>query len=111
VAKRLLTLGQPVACGASLPNGPLMVDSACARAGLLVTTRLHLDHEPPLRPDERDDPHAICDPLRVGFLCHSCHSRKSLRQRAAGPVLPGRLGAPVPGPRLRVRVRPAAEAR
>lgn len=70
-------------CGAALPGGPAMHDSVCKREGRITDRRLHLDHDPPLREDERDDRRAVCDPLRVGFLCASCHSLKTNRERRA----------------------------
>ena len=54
--------------------------SRCRRRGVLTATKLHLDHEPPLRPEERRDRRAVENPLRVGFLCPSCHSAKTLEQ-------------------------------
>jgi len=64
-------------CGAHLPGGPKTTDSRCHAAGLLNGDNLHLDHEPPLRPEERVDRRAVCDPMRVQLLCQSCHAAKS----------------------------------
>jgi hypothetical protein len=83
----LAAKGIPEACGSSLPGGPnTKAFSACAKAGRLAAvsddgTALHLDHEPPLRPEEREDMRKVNDPLRVGFLCRSCHSAKTKREQ------------------------------
>lgn len=73
-ANSLIAADVPVACGSSLPDGPVMRDSQCRRAGVWTFRDLHLHHDPPLRPDERRDPRLVCDPRRVGFLCESCHN-------------------------------------
>jgi hypothetical protein len=63
-----------------------MVDSRCKAIGLLNDRDLHLDHTPPLRPEEREDRAAVEDPKRVGFLCGSCHTAKTRREQQAGIV-------------------------
>lgn len=84
--RALIAAGVAPVCGAALPGGPRMDDSACRQAGLLNDHDLHLDHDPPLRSEERSDRRAVCDPLRVGLLCASCHSRKTQREQQAGLV-------------------------
>jgi hypothetical protein len=64
-------------CGAALPNGPRPAYSQCQRAGRLQMLTLQLDHSPPLTREERKDWLKVCDPLRVIFYCHSCHSAKT----------------------------------
>ena len=83
---QLIAKGIVPVCGAALSGGPSMADSQCRAQGLLNDHDLHLDHDPPLRPDERQDRRAVCNPLRVGFLCASCHARKTLRERQMGLV-------------------------
>ena len=73
-------------CGAALTGGPLMADSRCKAAGLLNDRALHLHHDPPLQPHERKDTAVICNSLRVGFLCRSCHARATQGQQQAGLV-------------------------
>jgi 5-methylcytosine-specific restriction enzyme A len=80
---RLIVLGIAPVCGAALPGGPAMTWSQCKALGILNDRNLNLDHEPPLRPDERSNRRAIEDPLRVGFLCPECHSRKTLAEQRA----------------------------
>jgi hypothetical protein len=70
-------------CGASLPGGPVMQDSRCKAEGRLNGPRLQVHHEPPLTDDERQDPRKVCDPYRVGLLCHSCHSARTVQGQAA----------------------------
>ncbi|MES2341659.1 MAG: hypothetical protein V4597_08275 [Pseudomonadota bacterium] len=79
----LVAAGVMPVCGASLPAGPKTVHSACEIQGLLTFasadgSSLHLDHEPPLRDEERTSRAAVCDPLRIQLLCASCHARKDL---------------------------------
>ncbi len=69
------------ACGAALPGGPTTAHSKCKASGLLTFasadgSSLHLDHEPPLRDEERSDRRAVCDPQRIQLLCRECHSQK-----------------------------------
>jgi len=73
-------------CGAVLPTGPRTEDSRCQAQGLLTFTSadgssLHLDHEPPLSPNERTDTAAVCDPHRIQLLCLSCHNAKTAREQ------------------------------
>lgn len=87
VRNRMIALHILPVCGAALPGGPVTTDSACQAAGLLVGanpdgTELSLDHEPPLRAEERLNPRAVCDLLRVQWLCRACHARKTLREQA-----------------------------
>lgn len=82
--QRLIAADIAPACGAALPGGPSMGDSQCKAEGYLNAINLHLDHDPPLRDDERADRRTVCDELRVGFLCASCHSRKTRREQDAG---------------------------
>ncbi len=103
-ARRLVALQILPSCGAALPDGPAMLDSRCKRDGLLVTTNLELDHDPPLRLEERAHPRIVCSPTRVGFLCASCHSRKTLREMAEGGRISGRLTAAPSTRRARVRI-------
>lgn len=81
----LASLGIIPCCGAALPNGPdTKAWSQCAAQGLTTIDRLQLDHEPPLTPDERKNRAAVCNPLRCGFLCESCHARKTAQQNELG---------------------------
>lgn len=69
-------------CGAALPDGPSVRDSACRDAGLFTFasadgSSLHLDHEPALQSWERSDPARVCDPTRIVLKCASCHNRKT----------------------------------
>jgi hypothetical protein len=81
----LAAQGTPRVCGARLATGP-SPHSRCATQGLLNTTKLHLDHDPPLQDWERSDPSRVCDPDRVGYLCASCHSAKTLREQHPTPT-------------------------
>lgn len=74
------------ACGAALPGGPSMQDSRCKATGVLETSHLHLDHDPPLRDEERSDPRKVCDPMRVGLLCRVDHNRKTQREQQGAPT-------------------------
>jgi hypothetical protein len=80
----LIAAGVTPACGAALPGGPMMAASTCKAKGLLTTDHLHLHHDPPLRDDERRHRHLVCDPLRVGFLCATDHSRETQADQRAG---------------------------
>lgn len=84
--KLLLAAGLPRVCGASLPGGPVMTASQCRARGILNAMGLHLHHDPPLRPEERGNHRIVCNPLRVGYLCSSCHSQETQRQMQAGLV-------------------------
>jgi hypothetical protein len=82
----LVAAGAMPMCGAVLPGGPVTKDSRCKDLGRYTfnsgpTQSLHLDHEPPLRQDERANERAVCDPLRVQYLCKGCHSVKTRRER------------------------------
>lgn len=77
----LVAVGIAPVCGASLPGGPGMAASLCRQQGLINGRRLHLHHDPPLRDDERTDQKAVCDPLRVGFLCEQCHNTETAREQ------------------------------
>jgi hypothetical protein len=80
---RLIAADIAPACGASLPDGPnTRAFSQCAQEGRLTVDALHLDHEPPLTEAERGRRAAVEDPRRVGFLCPSCHSRKTRNEQA-----------------------------
>ena len=88
VRHRMIHLGIAPVCGSSLPGGPTMAHSACRADGRLTFqsadgTDLHLDHDPPLRGEERKDPRAVCNPTRVTFLCRACHSAKTLKELVA----------------------------
>lgn len=77
----LVSAGIPPCCGAALPDGPKTQDSQCAASGLMVFASangasLHLDHEPPLRPEERGDTVAVTDENRIQLLCSLCHAAK-----------------------------------
>jgi hypothetical protein len=76
----LLERDKVPACGARLADGPSPY-SRCARDGFLEVRRLHLDHEPPLEEWERSLEERVCDPARVAFLCHPCHTAKTNEQR------------------------------
>lgn len=79
---RLVAAGIPPVCGASLPGGPdTKAWSHCAGDGVLNDRDLHLDHEPPLRPDERSNWRAIQDAARCGYLCARCHALKTRAQK------------------------------
>jgi len=80
----LIAAGRAPVCGAALPGGPAMTSSTCKAQGLLNTRRLHLDHDPPLRPEERSDRRAVEDPMRCGLLCAVDHARKTQREQQAG---------------------------
>jgi hypothetical protein len=73
-------------CGAVVPGGPATKDSRCKQLGRYTfhsgSESLHLDHEPPLSVTERANSQAVCDPMRVQYLCKSCHSVKTRRERA-----------------------------
>ena len=76
-------------CGAALPTGPTIRDSACYAAGVLTFTSddgssLHLDHEPALQDHERTIVAAVCDPARIVLKCRSCHARKTARSSMGG---------------------------
>lgn len=76
----LADIGLLPTCGAALPDGPQTKDSQCKAQGYFNADRLQLDHEPPLRPEERDEDAKVCDPKRVQYLCYDCHRRKTKRQ-------------------------------
>lgn len=80
-------------CGVVLPDGPQTSDSRCKAEGMFVSYRLELDHEPPLRPEERDDDVKVCDPKRVQYLCYACHGVKTARQRVQGGYENSSMGA------------------
>lgn len=80
---RLLALGIAPVCGAALPDGPRMLDSQCRADGIENARHLHLDHDPPLRPEERTHRRTVEDPRRVGLLCRTCHNRKTQREQRA----------------------------
>lgn len=80
---RLIAAGIVPCCGAALPGGPSMAWSRCRAEGRLTTDELQLDHDPPLRADERRDRRAVEDWRRVGLLCRACHSRKTLAETAS----------------------------
>lgn len=82
VFRALLRHGIVPSCGATLPGGPQTTDSRCLAEGRIVASRLHLDHAPPLTPEERQDPRAVCDRRRVQVLCAACHAAKTRRERA-----------------------------
>jgi hypothetical protein len=79
--QHLIAAGIVPVCGAALPGGPRMLDSRCRAQGVLNDRYLHLDHDPPLRDDERADRRKVENPLRCGLLCRSCHSAKTLREQ------------------------------
>jgi hypothetical protein len=76
----LAALEKPVVCGARLADGPSPY-SRCAAQGLLVTTGLHLDHQPALQQWERADQDRVCDPHRVAYLCSADHTVKTNAER------------------------------
>jgi len=81
----LVEAGLLPVCGAALPTGPRMRDSACRDAGVFTYTSadgssLHLDHEPALEDWERQHPAIVCNPNRIVLKCASCHSRKTARE-------------------------------
>lgn len=82
----LIMHGIAPVCGAALPGGPLMAASRCRAEGRLNDVALELHHDPPLQPHERQDRRAVCNPLRVGWLCKACHSRATQEQQQAGLV-------------------------
>jgi hypothetical protein len=55
--------------------------SQCRQDGRLNATDIHVDHNPPLEPHERTVRAIVCNILRVGCLCRSCHSRKTLTEQ------------------------------
>jgi hypothetical protein len=84
VTERMVALDIVPVCGARLPGAPTTGDSRCQAAGLLNPRHLHLDHTPPLLDIERADERAVCDPMRVQWLCEACHNAKSQRERQQG---------------------------
>lgn len=88
--EQLIAAGIAPVCGAALPGGPSGADSRCMAEGVLEDQRLHLDHSPPLKREERPamagHRRFIDDPLRVRFLCASCHSAVTATQMAEGIV-------------------------
>lgn len=89
---RLVAAGILPVCGAALEFGPRTTDSACRQEGLVNFTShdgtsLHLDHEPPLRDDERGSVRAICDETRIQLLCTTCHQAKTMRERRQAAAL------------------------
>jgi hypothetical protein len=87
---RLVDLGIPPVCGASLPGGPNTAQySRCLEQGIQNGERLHTDHEPPLTDEERaaaaaGDRTAFDNPLRLGLLCFDCHREKTRLESARG---------------------------
>lgn len=89
----LVALGIAPVCGARLPTGPAPTASRCHAEGRWVGQSsdgkgLHLDHEPPLEPWEREaaargDRRYIDDPNRIVLLCDQCHNAKD-EHRARG---------------------------
>jgi hypothetical protein len=83
----LIQAGIVPMCGAAMRGGPTTKDSRCKQLGVYTYNSgvgsLHLDHEPPLSVTERADSKKVCDPLRVQYLCKSCHSVKTRRERTA----------------------------
>ncbi len=75
--ERLVAAGIAPICGAVLPGGPQTTDSLCHAEGREVSEGLHLDHEPPLRDDERQDPRKVQDWRRIQALCARCHGRRT----------------------------------
>lgn len=74
----LVRLGIAPVCGATMPDGPQTTHSACKAAGLMTGLSsngegLHLNHEPPLRDEERRVVHLVCDSRRIELLCAACH--------------------------------------
>lgn len=90
--RQLIAAGIPPVCGAALHGGPRMADSYCRARNVLNDQHLHLDHDPPLRDDERSDRRAVENPMRVGLLCRSCHSAKTIRERTAANITRVRSG-------------------
>lgn len=84
--RMLLAAGVAPVCGASLPGGPAMTASTCKAQGFLNDQRLHLHHDPPLRPEERGDRRTVEDPMRCGLLCAADHSRETQREQQTGLV-------------------------
>lgn len=82
-SNRLIEAGIVPACGSALPSGPSMQHSQCKAQGRLNIERLNLDHDPPLQDWERSDRSTVEDEKRVGFLCASCHSRKTRTELSA----------------------------
>lgn len=85
----LVALGISPVCGATLPDGPSVSHSRCKADGRLTFTSqdgssLHLNHEPPLRDDERLRVSAVCDPMRIELLCDGCHNAETAAQRDRG---------------------------
>lgn len=76
----LLDAGILPHCGAALPDGPQMDASECKAQGRTETRSLQLHHEPSLLAWERKHVDRVCDPTRVGFLCASCHSKRTLAE-------------------------------
>jgi hypothetical protein len=58
-----------------------MADSRCRADGFQNWRNLHVDHDPPLRDEERQHRHLVEDFMRVGLLCASCHATKTNREQ------------------------------
>lgn len=82
----LIAAGVAPICGSALPGGPTMTASRCNARGEVNGLKLHLHHDPPLEQEEQQDRSAVCNPLRVGFLCETCHRAETRRQQLAGIV-------------------------
>ncbi len=79
----LVELGISPVCGATMPGGPSNIISQCAASGLRTGDRLHFHHEPPLTDAERDDPHAVMNPLRIVLACARCHNSATAKESRA----------------------------
>jgi hypothetical protein len=84
----LVQQGIPPVCGARFPEGPQTTHSRCQTAGLWTGASdrgesLHLNHEPPLRDEERAYPHRVCDVRRIELLCAACHNALASSQWSA----------------------------
>jgi 5-methylcytosine-specific restriction endonuclease McrA len=106
----LVKVGIIPACGASLPGGPAPTDSRCRADGWLLNAYdLHLDHTPPLQPEERANWQIVCDPLRVIFLCERCHGAKTRREQQAGGIRKSAEGKPARQPASSTHMAPTNE--
>jgi 5-methylcytosine-specific restriction protein A len=79
----IIRVGIAPVCGAKLPGAPVTPDSRCAAEGLVVgdgpRRGLHVDHIVP----HRGDPVLFKDLNNLQYLCHGCHSAKTLREQQA----------------------------
>ena len=94
---KLIDQGILPVCGASLPDGPQTAHSSCRAQGLMKGEDLHLDHDPPLRDDERANRAAVHDERRIQLLCASCHNAKTRREQTHDRLEPSAMACGLTG--------------